>query len=44
MAIVYADIERHNPVVGWFTSHGAATALMGCAAFWILVASLCFIL
>ncbi len=26
--------ERKNAVLDWFFTHGAATALIGCAVFW----------
>lgn len=39
MAVIDSGMERHPPFIGWFASHGAATALMGCVAFWIAFAA-----
>lgn len=45
MSILDAGLERGHPLTEWFLGHGAATALLGCIAFWAtLSVSLYFIL
>jgi len=39
MAILDAGLERSHPLSDWVRFHGAATALMGCIAFWATLAT-----